>query len=79
MLLLRAGDVHPHPGPTHLSRPAAPGGAVASQVIADAEASLRLAHRITPSAGPTAPTFDIVTTPNATQLHALDLIKQIRP
>jgi hypothetical protein len=25
------------------------------------------------------PTFDIVTTPNATQRHALDLIKQIRP
>jgi hypothetical protein len=33
----------------------------------------------TPSAGPEAPTFDIVTTPNATQRHALDLIKQIRP
>jgi transposase len=33
----------------------------------------------TPSAGPKAPTFDIVTTPNATQRHALDLIKQIRP
>ena len=33
----------------------------------------------TPSAGPTAPTFDIVTTPNATQRHALDLVKQIRP
>jgi transposase len=32
----------------------------------------------TPSAGATAPTFDIVTTPNATQRHALDLIKQIR-
>jgi transposase len=32
-----------------------------------------------PSAGPDAPTFDIVTTPNATQRHALDLIKQIRP
>jgi hypothetical protein len=32
-----------------------------------------------PSAGPAAPTFDIVTTPNATQRHALDLIKQIRP
>jgi transposase len=33
----------------------------------------------TPSTGPDAPTFDIVTTPNATQRHALDLIKQIRP
>jgi transposase len=33
----------------------------------------------TPSAGSDAPTFDIVTTPNATQRHALDLIKQIRP
>ncbi len=32
----------------------------------------------TPGAGPEAPTFDIVTTPNATQRHALDLIKQIR-
>jgi transposase len=33
----------------------------------------------TPGAGPDTPTFDIVTTPNATQRHALDLIKQIRP
>lgn len=33
----------------------------------------------TPGTGPNAPTFDIVTTPNATQRHALDLIKQIRP
>ena len=33
----------------------------------------------TPSAGADAPTFDVVTTPNATQRHALDLIKQIRP
>jgi transposase len=33
----------------------------------------------TPGAGPEAPTFNIVTTPNATQRHALDLIKQIRP
>jgi len=33
----------------------------------------------TPRAGPQAPSFDIVTTPNATQRHALDLIKQIRP
>ena len=32
----------------------------------------------TPSAGPDAPTFDVVTTPNPTQRHALDLIKQIR-
>jgi transposase len=32
----------------------------------------------TPGAGPEAPTFDIVTTPNATQRHALDLIRQIR-
>jgi hypothetical protein len=33
----------------------------------------------TSRAGPEAPTFDIVTTPNATQRHALDLIRQIRP
>ena len=32
----------------------------------------------TPSAGPEAPTFDVVTTPNATQRRALDLIRQIR-
>lgn len=32
----------------------------------------------TPGAGPEAPTFDIVTTPNPTQRHALDLIRQIR-
>jgi transposase len=33
----------------------------------------------TPGNGPNASTFDILTTPNATQRHALDLIKQIRP
>jgi transposase len=33
----------------------------------------------TPNTGPDSPTFDIVTTPNPTQRHALDLIKQIRP
>lgn len=33
----------------------------------------------TPGGGPEAPTFDLVTTPNATQRHALDLIQQIRP
>ena len=33
----------------------------------------------TPAAGPEAPTFDSVTTPNATQRHALDLSNQIRP
>lgn len=33
----------------------------------------------TPGAGPEAPTFDIVTTPNATQRHALNLVRQIRP
>jgi len=32
----------------------------------------------TPSAGPEAPTFDVVTTANATQRRALDLIRQIR-
>ena len=32
----------------------------------------------TPSAGLESPMFDIVTTPNPTQRHALDLIKQIR-
>jgi transposase len=32
----------------------------------------------TPAAGPHDPTFEIVTTPNPTQRHALDLIKQIR-
>jgi hypothetical protein len=30
-------------------------------------------------AGPEAPTFDIITTPNVTQHHALDLIRQIHP
>ena len=33
----------------------------------------------TPSAGPEAPTFDVVTTANANQKRALDLIQQIRP
>jgi transposase len=33
----------------------------------------------TPGAGAEAPAFNIVTMPNATQRHALDLIKQIRP
>jgi len=33
----------------------------------------------TPGVGPEAPTFEIVTTPNATQRHALHLIRQIRP
>ena len=33
----------------------------------------------TPGTGPDGSTFDIVTTPNATQRHALDLIRQIRP
>jgi len=33
----------------------------------------------TPGAAPEAPTFDIVTTPNVTQRHALDLIRQIHP
>jgi len=33
----------------------------------------------TPAAGPEAPRFDVLTTPNPTQRHALDLIKQIRP
>jgi len=33
----------------------------------------------TPGAGPEVPTFDIVTTPNAKQRRALDLIRQIRP
>lgn len=32
----------------------------------------------TPAAGPHDPTFEIVTTPNPTQRHALELIKQIR-
>ena len=32
----------------------------------------------TPSAGPDAPTFDIVTTPNATQQQAIALIQQIQ-
>lgn len=32
----------------------------------------------TPAAGPHDPTFEIVTTPNPTQRHALDLIKHIR-
>lgn len=33
----------------------------------------------TPSAGPDAPTFDIVTTPNPKQRRAIELIQQIRP
>ncbi|RKE26182.1 DDE family transposase [Paraburkholderia sp. BL23I1N1] len=33
----------------------------------------------TPGAGPEAPTFDIITTPNVTQRHALDLIRRIHP
>ena len=33
----------------------------------------------TPGVGPEAPTFDIITTPNVTQHHALDLIRQIHP
>ena len=32
-----------------------------------------------PSAGPEAPSFDIVTTPNAKQRRALELIQQIKP
>ena len=32
----------------------------------------------TPNAGPDAPTFEIVTTPNAKQKRALELIQQIR-
>ena len=33
----------------------------------------------TPSAGPDAPSFEVLTTPNVTQRHALELIQQIRP
>jgi transposase len=33
----------------------------------------------TPKAGPKTPTFDILTTPNDKQRHALELIKKIRP
>ena len=33
----------------------------------------------TPSAGPEAPTFDVLTTANAEQKRALDLIQRIRP
>ena len=32
----------------------------------------------TPSAGANAPTFDVLTTPNTKQRHALQLIQQIR-
>ena len=32
----------------------------------------------TPSAGANAPTFDVLTTPNNNQRHALQLIQQIR-
>ena len=32
----------------------------------------------TPSAGPAAPTFEVLTTPNAKQMRALELIRQIR-
>lgn len=32
----------------------------------------------TPHAGPDAPTFDVLTTPNAKQQRALELLQQIR-
>jgi transposase len=49
-----------------------------STLIADLATIVRNTCR-TPGAAPDAPTFDIVTTPYATQRHALDLIQQIRP
>ena len=32
----------------------------------------------TPNAGPAAPTFEVLTTPNVKQMRALELIRQIR-
>ncbi len=49
-----------------------------STLIAELAGVVRNTCR-TASAGPDAPTFDIITTPNSTQRHAPDLIKQIRP
>jgi transposase len=48
-----------------------------STLMAELSAIVRNTCR-SPAAGPGAPTFDVVTTPNPTQRHALDLIKQIR-
>ena len=49
-----------------------------STLMADLATIVRNTCR-TPSAGPDAPTFDIVTTPSARQRRALDLLQQIRP
>lgn len=64
----RIDDGTPHGAPVHSF----------STLLAELASVVRNTCR-TPYAGPDAPTFDIVTTPNATQRHALDLIKQIRP
>ena len=48
-----------------------------STLLADLATIVRNTCR-TPSAGPDAPTFNVVTTPNAKQLHALALIQQIQ-
>ncbi|WP_449369537.1 hypothetical protein [Thiomonas sp.] len=49
-----------------------------STLMAELAAIVRNTRR-TPSAEPEAPTFDILTTPNAKQRQALELIEQIRP
>jgi hypothetical protein len=49
-----------------------------SNLMAELRSIVRNTCRV-PSAGPEAPTFDIVTTPNAKQRRALELIQQIKP
>jgi transposase len=49
-----------------------------STLMAELRTIVRNTCRV-PSAGPEAPTFDIVTTPNAKQRRALELIQQIKP
>ena len=48
-----------------------------STLLAELAALVRNTCR-TPSAGPEAPTFDVLTTPNIQQRRALELIEQIR-
>jgi hypothetical protein len=49
-----------------------------SILMAEWDSIVRSTCRV-PSAGPEAPTFHIVTTPNAKQRRALELIQQIKP
>ena len=48
-----------------------------STLLADLAGIVRNACR-TPQAGPDAPTFEVVTTPNAKQQQAFELLQQIR-